>query len=78
MNTEEKMALSTLIVELVGIQTRTKEPELKVQIQKAIEKVAALIENATPDRDYRREVPTSGKSHFVQSNDDLRPKRGRA
>ncbi|HIH25404.1 hypothetical protein J4476_01610 [Candidatus Woesearchaeota archaeon] len=75
MNTEEKMALSTLIVELVGIQTRTKEPELKVQIQKAIEKVAALIENATPDRDYRREVPTSGKSHFAEKN---LTKRGRA
>ena len=75
MNTEEKMAVSTLIVELVGIQTRTKEPELKVQIQKAIEKVAALIENATPDRDYRREVPTSGKSHFAEKN---LTKRGRA
>ena len=75
MNTEEKMALSTLIVELVGIQTRTKEPELKVQIQRAIEKVAALIENATPDRDYRREVPTSGKSHFAEKN---LTKRGRA
>ena len=78
MNIEEKAALGSLLADLARIQTRTKEPELKVQIQRAIEKVAALIENATPDRDYRREVPTSGKSHFVQSNDDLRPKRGRA
>ncbi|MEK6955991.1 MAG: hypothetical protein AABW52_05000 [Nanoarchaeota archaeon] len=75
MNTEEKSILSSLLVDLARIQLRTSDPLLKTEIQKSIEKVATLIENATDDREYRREIPTSGKPHFADK--DL-IKRGRA
>ena len=73
---EEKMEdLINAAKQMIYIDSPKNSIFHKPETQKAIEKVAALIENATPDRDYRREVPTSGKSHFAEKN---LTKRGRA
>ena len=75
MNSVEKAKLSSQIVKLATIQTRTTDLSAKAEIQAIINELATLIENATDDREYRREVPSSGKPHFPDK--DL-TKRGRA